>query len=236
MPGPQPRKKAFSLSRYPGAVKAIERLARNPSPFEPSVLSWDHCDSQVYVEWFEVPTRAIGNVLGKDPAFDLAKRLLFGQDLLDHCLLTGDRPSSVTEQKFALDPTLRLHIPLEQVTGLGFGLRGRTDFTTLRFEWEDPLQTGDAYSTAALLSDILRGSPLNQALSEANSTRERLSNEFVTKRAELRHQPNPDLSPDMNKVLSSALHPDPTARITRFQELRSFYIKASRMMLTDAAT
>ena len=228
MPGPQPRKKAFSLSRYPGAVKAIERLARKPSPFEPSVLSWDHCESKVYVEWLEVPTRAIGNVLGKDPAFDLEKRLLFGQDLLDHCLLTGDRPSSVTEQKFALDPNFRLHVPLEQVTGLGFELRGRTDFTTLRFEWEDPLQTGDAYSTAAVLSDILKGSPLHQGFSEANSTRERLSTEFVTKKAGQRHQPNPALSPEMNKVLNSALHPDPTARITRFQELRSLYVASFR--------
>ena len=228
MPGPQSRKKAFSLSRYPGAVSAIERLARKPSPFEPSVLSWEHCDSKVYVEWLEIPTQSIGNVLGKDPAFDLKKRLFFGQDLLDHCLLTGDRPSSVTEQKFALDPNLRLHIPLEQITGLGFDFSGRTDFTALRFEWEDPLQTGDAYSTAAVLSDILKGSPLHQSASNANSIREKLWTDFAAKRAGLRHHPNPTLSPEMNEVLSSALHPDPAARITKFQELRSLYLKASR--------
>lgn len=228
---PYRRSDTFFRSRFPSVVRAMERLTRNPSPFEPTILKWElRENAAVFVEWLALPTRQLGKVLGYDPTFDLRRRLLFRQDILDHGLLTGDRPSARSEQMFSVSRDFRLHIPLQHINELGISHEDAIDFVNLRFEWEDPLEIGDAYTTAALLADLLRGAPLQYGPERHPLLRKRLA-ERISKKASQVFEPIPELSNSLNDILASALSPSAAARITSFQELRSLYMETSRAML-----
>lgn len=228
------RRDTFSLGRYPNAIKGLERLARNPSPFEPTLLKWELRDHDFFfAEWLSPPSRCLHRVLGHDPEFDLKRRVRFGQDILDYCLLTGERPSAKMTYKFAVDHNYRLHIPLEQVTGLGFYYHHGATITDFRLDWEDPLGIGDAYSVAAVLSTLLRGLSMNSHSPEHIARMHKCLEDFRDKKASLVYEPIAELSQGLNDILGSALSPDPAARITLFQDFRILYIEASKGLTTE---